>query len=1072
MPNCFRRLRPLLRIVLPLLCSVLLLVAGGFWFLQAHCREYVEQHAQEIAAQSGLVIAVGHAEIELLPHPGLALSAVSVAGQGWKFGVDKAHVGVQLLALLQGRLRVCSIALEHPRLNGALPCTLMPNLPFTTGQTGQALTSDNAAKAIQALLPQGCAVSIVAGEADVTGSDGASFSVHGLRCDLNVSAGVRCAGRLLWDLASVTPPDALPTQLDGLTVEGETILADPIHMTPRLLLKGRLQRPDWLASLNLTAELSMNSSGQHASLDIGAALRKDGVLIPAGITGHVRREDASGEISLKDMALSLGKDRGVFDGTLRLGQPDDFALRGRLRFTRASLTQWLGFARNLPPGLQISLDALTEGVLDINMDGKGLRVPHAEATASGSHFTGTGGVASWAEPVVALNLTAPLVNLGRALPESVGVLPADLQYGHEALTPRPGRPVIAGEVNVGYDIRLNAARVRYGPLDIDDARVVIRQGLVDKRTRLEDTVLEARGKLYGGSVKGTTILGGSPETPFAIDVNVQNVDGVPLSAVLPVLPLTGGRLRGDVHIMSQGKKLNVFLRMLRGTVTVHAERGKLRSQGKNALLSFRTLDANFKARQGLWKQGRLGLDGQWKASLVEQGINAKASLNGLLWFGGPGGQFAFTNVPGDFSCDLSAERAFMPSGLQLNASGKFSCQADVGKLSLSGGQISALGIEAKGGVTLASGKEGLQWQGKMSISVPDMTKTLRQVGCAVTSLPPALGRLRLDAAFKGTPTSLALSEVITNVDNTEFRGSLALNWRKRPELHYNLSTPQLDFDRYIPQKKKGKGAGTRPSGRGEPWDFRFLQTFDAKGELHAAMATLWRLHIRNLRLAATLDHGTLSLLCRQGTLYDGSITTKAEILCDRGLQISATVAARGVDLNAASQDVGGNGVLGGVGSARVDFKANLSAAGQLPARLNGTWNVDLTDGSWQQRDRHGVFKGKPTRFQSIHASGIFMDGVVKNHNFLLKSEDMTVNGGGWVNLNKGTLDCNLNVNKKNVPDFPLRLYGSLGAMKTSIGAGTLLLNTLGSIAGGVVNIFGGLIQGTRRLFTQGGKSSP
>ena len=53
---------------------------------------------------------------------------------------------------------------------------------------------------------------------------------------------------------------------------------------------------------------------------------------------------------------------------------------------------------------------------------------------------------------------------------------------------------------------------------------------------------------------------------------------------------------------------------------------------------------------------------------------------------------------------------------------------------------------------------------------------------------------------------------------------------------------------------------------------------------------------------------------------------------------------------------------------------------------------------------------------------------------------------------------------KNFPDFPLRLYGSLDNSKTSIGAGTLLLNTIGGITQGFIDILGGVVEGTWRLF--------
>ncbi|MBO4300680.1 MAG: hypothetical protein J5861_03660, partial [Desulfovibrio sp.] len=804
MPRISRRLRLMLRLTLALLLVILLATGGIFLFLRSHAQELIAQYVHEASVQSGLDITVGTATVTLLPLPALAVSDVHVSGKDWEFRVASATV-LPHISLLSGTLRPYSLTLLRPHLTGTLPAPLAQIPP----QSPSMEEAESAARptewldGLSSLLPHSCRLHIVQGEADVHGTDNASLDLSGLSSDLHLTHGTDLSGRLVWDFASFTPPEGLTTRLDGLSLEGETSLRDPLHRTPDMTLKGRVQREDWLASLNVTLRATLDETQQRVSMDLGGALRKDGLLIPASVAGLATRQAENDDIRLEDMRLALGKDSGVFHGTLCLGGPDLFSLNGRLLFSRASLTQWLGFARNLPPGLQISLDALTEGVMDFSMDGKGLRVPHVEATASGSHFSGTGGVTSWAQPVVALNLTAPLVNLGQALPESTGTLPAAPQYGHEAFTPRPGRPVIPGELDVGYDIRLNADTVQYGPLAITDAHVVIKQGLVDTRTRLEDTVLLVQGKMYGGTVKGETVLGGSPETPYAIRVRAQNVDGEPLARALPVIPVTGGRLRGDVDILSQGKKLDLFLSKLRGSVTVHAEKGNVRATGKNALLAYKTLDLSFKARSGQWKQGRLGLDGQWKAVLADQGLDAQANLSGTLWFGGAGGQFAFQNLPGEFSCQLAPERSFKPSGLRIQASGAFGCQAAAGKLSLNNGTVSALGVEAKGSVNLTASKDGPIWQGKISLSVPDTAKTLQLAG-ATPRLPEACRRLELETAFKGTPTSLSLSELRTRIDQTDVQGNLALNWRKGLELQYSLSTPALDLDRYLPHGEHPK----------------------------------------------------------------------------------------------------------------------------------------------------------------------------------------------------------------------------------------------------------------------------
>ena len=81
-----------------------------------------------------------------------------------------------------------------------------------------------------------------------------------------------------------------------------------------------------------------------------------------------------------------------------------------------------------------------------------------------------------------------------------------------------------------------------------------------------------------------------------------------------------------------------------------------------------------------------------------------------------------------------------------------------------------------------------------------------------------------------------------------------------------------------------------------------------------------------------------------------------------------------------------------------------------------------------------------------------------------KLTNKSIYRNGWIDFNNETLDCNFTVNMKNFPDFPLRLYGSLENSKTSIGAGTLLLNTIGGITQGFIDVLGSVVEGTWRLF--------
>lgn len=925
------------------------------------------------------------------------------------------------------------------------------------------------------LLPGRFRLAISQGEVNLTGADQTRLTAAGLQCDIEAAETTRLQGNFFCATAVLQPEGQPESRIDHLTIEGKTNISAPLSSTPQLTAKGSLQLPIWLARLNFSLGLKADERSWSLANDLEAELRKDEVLLPAHITGTLGgRKGDSKTVNIENMRLLLGPDDVAVNGTLQLGGPDMFLVEGRLQIQRASLTEWLGFARNLAPGLQNALDELTLGSLDFSLDGKGLRVPRIDVTAAGSRFLGTGGVASWAKPELVLDLKAETVNLGRAIPESVGVLPAEPRYGHGPLTPMPGKPVVPGEVGLDYNIRLGATRVNYGPIVINDALVVIKQGLVDQVTHFEDTLLIVDGTLYGGTVKGDTILGGSPDTPYAIRLHMRDVNGENLAKDLPVMPVSGGRLRGDVDIMSQGRELDVFLGKLRGTVTAKAERGQLRppsnASPKASLgaVGFKTLDVSLKARTAAWDQGRLGLEGQWNATIADEGIDADVALNGRLWFSGDGsggGNMDFQGLPGTLKANLSAERSFPPEGLQAQVSGKFSCQAARNQLSVSDARANLLGADISGSAQLGMGKDGLAWQGKISALIPDSAKSLRLLGAASPNVPQPLRRVELETAFRGDTTSLSLTEFNAKGDQNTVSGSIGLDWRKELALRFKVSMPQLDLDRYMGDKgSSGDNSKPKKPVEGKPWDLRFMKAFSAEGEAQVGQLTVWKLHTQDLRLKVKMDNGNLRFESLGGKFYGSPLNTHGELHFNKGVTFDSSLTIENFDLAAASRDRGGSSALGGQATIHSEMDADVTASGQIPARLNGKWRFSVHNGFYQSREKDGQLKGKPTRFDASGSSGTVTHGLAKSGDFYLKGQDITVTGGGWVDLNNDTLDCNFTVNMKNLPEFPLRMYGSLDNSKTSIGAGKLLLNTIGGLTMGVVDVLGSVVEGTWKLF--------
>lgn len=780
-------------------------------------------------------------------------------------------------------------------------------------------------------------------------------------------------------------------------------------------------------------------------------------------------------VRLERIRLELGEDSATLDGNLILDKQRGPVLNGSLQAHRLSLTRWLGFARDLAPGLQMALDNITDSLLEFELDAEGLRVPYIVAHASGSRFTGSGGVARWAEPVVALDLTAPEVKLGRAIPEAVGTLPLQVYFPHGPLTslrasrstPLPP-PDPATDLDIGYDIRLNARTVHYGPVTITGAAVVIEPGTPDKAGN-GTAVIRATGDFYEGRLKGRCAIGGPSDMPtFDIDLRLDKVHGSKLVRDFDLIPVRRGMLSAQAAITSRGSDLDVFLKSMRGTVTADGSKGLLPAGGKKSLpfekLSLR-LDLQSARRDLRPTPARAGFEGRWTASLEGEDLSLTQKLDGLVWFGGK--EFvAWQDLPGSLRLHLpSLEKDLLPQGMDLDADGVFSCAGPAG-LKLKKATLSALGLQLKGDLDVSNGRSGLAWGGNVDLAARDLKHSLRQIrGSAPASLPASLNSLRLKGTASGTPDSLRLKDLRCSLGWQQVDGEAAVNWSGTPQLDLRLHAADFDLDRLLaemfPDQARSKGRSKAP---GAPWDLRFMKAFDAQGSLSVDRVRFMRLRMQQMATRFSLKDGHLSVPALEGNFYNSRLRASGDFRFDRGLSYTTKVRALNINLDAASNDRNDKRAVRGLASVESEMSAHLTGSGQMPAALSGTWGVAIINGSYQNRDKAGRPGGKPTRFQRLSASGNMQGGVARSSNIFYQDAEMRVRGGGRIDFNNEDLDCNLFVKTDRMQEFPVRVTGKLHDPKTSVSAGTAILYAVTSLTHGIFELLGGVMEGTWNLF--------
>lgn len=1053
-------------ILAALVCLVLLLSLGvalgvALQTMQRDPQALTQWVMALLPEKSGFSVSLGTVSVRLLPAPRLVASDVSVNGPGFRASVAYVVATPSLTGILRGDALPVALTLYHPRITATLP-------------VGSFLAADEGDGAAALPLLPSFQVRMQQGQAVLYARDGSALSLVNARCSLR-GRGHALEGSV--GFSSLTLYDSGARPLAGLinsSLEGEVPLADWAGRKTHLRLETQAALPPLLPVMSLALELKGRPADGTVTADVRGSLRVASTLVPFGIGGQAecRADEEDGElpreVTLRRWQLELAEDSARLDGVLRLGAAGEMpSLSGRLVAHRLSLTRWLDFARDLPPGLQWALGNITRGEADFELDGKGLRVPRVTARSSGSVFEGSGGVASWAEPVVALNLEASSVNLGLALPEAVGSVPEAPFYVHPPLTSAYDDPAAPSSFSLGFDIRLGARQLLCGPLRLENASVRITPG--PKKSGLEEgALLAGTASLYGGRLASEThITGTGRENVYLIAGTVQGVRAADIAREVTSFPFASGRCDARISLESRGLGLDAFLRQLRGSLHVDVAQGRFRSGMDSAIRDFARISLDVTPRGGrAVSEGGLGaarLDALWKAHLESPGLEADVHLDGPLILGGRSRLRAeAVALRGNLHMPPGAA---LPQGLTAGIVGQCSFNVGTSVFSLQRAALSTLGVDGQGDLHLDGGRKIPSWRGRLHLQCRDLGAVLRQAVGRSPDLPAPLRRWHVSGNFSGQSGSLAVTGMQARASHISLEGDASMHWKgARPALQFDLVSPSFDLAAFMAEAFPDGGG--RKDAPGQDWDLRAMKAFDAEGVLHVRRLTAWKFNLSSLSVPLKLREGRLRCDAVRANCYGAPLRASVDARFERGLELALDVKADGIDVERASNDRGGEKAVGGRGSIDLELRQQMTAGGQWASSLNGLWKMSLHKGYMQDRGRDGRRRGKATPITRCSASGNIRSGVIRSSDFFYLGDDLQAQGGGWLHLVRKQLDCNLSVKMGRIPPFPVRVYGPLDKPQTSIGAGTALLRILGSIAGSVGDVIGGLFSSFGQLVSR------
>lgn len=1035
--------RVALRILASLALVVLLLYAVLYFIMIQNPQKWAKNSLAELSAKTGLEFSFGPVNVELLPFPTLSVSDVSIKGPNLDLKVAWLSVRPNLLRLCTGKIVPGYFSLLRPHIWNRVQFSLTDPDAVRSYLSGIGkASSENSADWFQSVFDSGCTVIVRDGRIALAGTDDTALDLASLNCVLELSSSHSIEGHVEIAAIRISEATRYLGSLEKFRVQGK-IRGDGFwHSASDIQTKGVARWVNLIDDSSFQIDYRSRSDSHWLIWNSEADLRLDGISIPAAFSGKAAAV-AGGPVVVREGAWRLDADNGAIEGEIENSRHlADASFRGLFTAKRLSLTQWLGFARNLAPGLQLSLDNILNTRIAFKISAKSLNARKIEATCAGARFTGSGSVADFSAPVVFLDLKTDYANLGLGLEESLIRSPIAPFFGHATLTPMPGQPLAPGETEIGYDIYLGAAKLQYGPVMIDDASMRIYPGKTDKNG-LEEVQLSASAGFYGGKFLGECVLGAPEDMPLSINARASNINAALLRKDLAAFPFQKGRLRATANIESRGKELASFMANLHGQLDLGAENARFGSTQLNkatTTINLRSANAG---------KTSASFNGKWKVGLNNQDYNADINLDGKISFNSTGA--SFKNLPCKMQATILQPVAVLPAKTTVNLNGSLSAQTATQNFSISGANLSLLGQTLTGSASINMEKESVN--GKFSAQKITIDKLLSALGFK-PRLPHNWNQARLAGDFSATPAKLEMKNMKGAIDQTQFTGNLS--WQKKDDnILFAMEADKIDIERIFGGKSKGASQNL---------DFTYLRPLNLAGELRIKKISGWRLFGENFFMPLNMRNGKLEL--GPGTMksYGSQCALSGTMNFNKGLGLTSRTSINGLDLLALGNALQLKGTLLGKATVNMNLSAQLSSMSQFPGAIQGAWNALITGGSWQGASKNGKAAGKPTVFNRAEGSGKIENGVISSSNLTMKGPDLSLKGGGTLNLDSKKLNCRFDVDMKGVPDFPLTLTGSLSNPKTSIGAGKMVLNAIGGIASGIGDAIGGIATGFLKIF--------
>jgi AsmA protein len=320
-------------------------------------------------------------------------------------------------------------------------------------------------------------------------------------------------------------------------------------------------------------------------------------------------------------------------------------------------------------------------------------------------------------------------------------------------------------------------------------------------------------------------------------------------------------------------------------------------------------------------------------------------------------------------------------------------------------------------------------QATINIAEFNPTKLIKEFALpAPTMAQDNFNKLALSFHIAATPDSLAIENLVLNIDDSTAKGTLGIKNFALPALNFDLAIDSLDMDRYLPPVDKQKKSITTPTmaltAGTAAIPVETLRKLNIDGQLAVAKLKINDLNLQNIQFHLKAKDGLISSKQTIKQFYQGDYTGNLTVDARTAQPtLSLDEKMTQVQIEPLLQDYKGKAVLRGTLDASAQLQGQGSTAAALKSTLQGGVKFVCKDGavlgfSVQNMIDKGnaLLKGTnvntdsqqgETPFVILSGSAAIQNGVINNQDLLAKTIKFQVDGKGSANLHTEALDYQL-----------------------------------------------------------------